>query len=144
MAIRTFRTYSDSVEANIALSKLQANAIPCFLTNERVNDLLWHMKVGLGGIQLMVDENDFEKAYKVLSSENTPITDEETGDIICSYCGSNNIKYGPQTNAKLNLVGFLKLLISLIIMTPAPVANRQYHCFNCEKDFDKGTKNKIS
>lgn len=57
MAIKSFRTYSDTVEANIALTKLQANDIPCFLTNEHMNDLLWHMKVGLGGIRLMLNED---------------------------------------------------------------------------------------
>ena len=135
MAIKTYRIYSDSTEANIALTKLQANDIPCFLTNEQMNDLLWHIKIGLGGVRLMLHDTDFDKANQVLSIEPTAITDEQSGDIVCTNCGSNNIKLGPEVKTKFGVTSFFRLIFSLILLVPAPIAIRSFHCFNCEKDF---------
>jgi len=139
MAIKTYKTFSDSTEANIALTKLQANNVPCFLTNEQMNDLLWHMKIGLGGVRLMLNDYDFEKANQILSPEPTPITDEQSGELTCPQCGSNNVKFGPEVNPKLSIIGFFRLLFYLILLVPAPIPIKSYHCFNCELDFRTNT-----
>jgi predicted RNA-binding Zn-ribbon protein involved in translation (DUF1610 family) len=137
MAIKTFSTYSDTVEANIALSKLQANDIACFLTNEQMNDLMWHMKVGLGGVRLMLHDYDFEQANEILALDSITITEEPSGDISCPNCGANNVKAGPQTKDKLGVIGGIKLFFSLIFLTPVPIQTTAYHCFNCEFEFDE-------
>ena len=132
MAIKTFKSFTDSIEANIVLSKLQANSIPCFLTNEHTNDLLWHMNIATGGIRLMLHDYDFERAREVLAYEPMPISNETQGTLQCPNCRSNNIKYGPQTQSKYSWWG---LILSLLFVAPAPVIRKGFHCFNCGLDF---------
>ena len=132
MPIKAFRAYSDATEANIVLGKLQANGVPCFLTNEHTNGLLWHMSIAIGGIQLMLHDNDFDRALEILSEEPTPITNEERGTVRCPNCGSNNVKFGPKTRSKYGVWG---LIASLVFVVPAPVVRKGFHCFYCELDF---------
>ncbi len=134
--IKIFRVYNESIEANIALTKLQANDVPCFLTNEQMNNLLWHMTFAMGGIRLMVQEEDFEKANRILSIDPIQITNESNGEIVCPNCRSNNINYG-SLKSKPSLFG---LILSLLFFLPAPITKKGYHCFNCELDFEKEEK----
>jgi len=110
-----------------------------------MNDLLWHMKVGLGGIRLMLNDYDFKKATRILSTEPTPITEEQSGVTTCPRCGSNNVNFGPEVNPEFGIIGFFRLLFSLIFILPAPIPIKRYHCFNCELDFQTSTdESKIS
>lgn len=135
MPIITYKTFSDTSEANIASTKLLANNIPCFLTNEQMNDLLWHMKIGLGGVRLILNDYDIEKAAEILSLEPPSITDEQHGLLKCPQCKSNNINFTTEIKPKFGIIGLFKLLFSLILLMPAPIATKKYHCFSCEMDF---------
>lgn len=132
MSIKPIASYTDSIEANIALSKLQANDIPCFLTNELTNDMLWHMSQAMGGIKLMVHEDNFDKAQEVLLEQPLEVLEDDNSNIQCPNCGSTNVKFGTQTKLKYDWLG---LLVSIIIFSPAPISNKGYHCFKCGEDF---------
>ena len=56
------------VDANIAKTKLDAYGIPCFLTNENMAYPL-PSNPALGGVQLMIFENDKERAEEILNPE---------------------------------------------------------------------------
>ena len=134
MNIMTIRTYADSLEANMALNRLQANEIPCFLQGERSNDTMWHISVGLGGIKLMVHEDDVVHAEAILNNDvaEVELHDEPDGAVCCPVCGSKNVRYGVRTKSRIGWVG---LLFSLLIAAPAPVPNQGYHCFSCRHEF---------
>ncbi|HDR67901.1 MAG TPA: hypothetical protein ENN61_02495 [Bacteroidaceae bacterium] len=66
--IVTLRTFSNSTEAKIVKSKLDAYGIPCMLTNENIlgiNPIYDHT---IGGVQLKVFEKDIERAQLLLGS----------------------------------------------------------------------------
>ncbi|MBN1133258.1 MAG: DUF2007 domain-containing protein [Bacteroidales bacterium] len=66
--IVTLRTFSNSTEAKIVKSKLDAYGIPCMLTNENIlgiNPIFDHT---IGGVQLKVFEKDIERAEIILGS----------------------------------------------------------------------------
>ena len=63
-------TCNTVLEANLIKGMLENNDIPCFLTNENVTSLLPQFNGLLGsGVNILVDENDLEKAQKLLAEE---------------------------------------------------------------------------
>jgi DNA-directed RNA polymerase subunit RPC12/RpoP len=140
MAVKTFRVYSDAGEANIALSKLKANGVPCFLKDENSHNLLWHLQIALGGIQLMLDESDFERASSILLPDPVDIDNELVSEVSCPKCGSNNVHFGPRLRPKFSIAGLFRLLFSLLLVIPVPMSINGYHCFSCEHEFGKENK----
>lgn len=67
MNLITIKTFSDSYEANVCKSLLEAKGVKCFIQNENfiaANPLL---SLAAGGCQLQVNEEDCEKSIKILS-----------------------------------------------------------------------------
>lgn len=143
MAIKKYKTFLDSIEANIALTKLQANGIPCFLTNENINDLCWHMKIGLGGVQLMLDEVNFRKADELLRPDPILVEDDAITTIHCPKCNSTNVNYSSRSQPKFGWASLLRLLSMALFIFPAPVPDNCYHCFNCGHEFEEKEADKI-
>lgn len=57
----------DSFEANIIKGKLENEGIECFLTNENLSTLLpHHFMSEISGVQVLVDEENVEKALEIL------------------------------------------------------------------------------
>ena len=67
--IITLANFDLAIDANLAKTKLDAYGIPCFLTNEAS---LYPIPVnlGIGGVQLMVFEQDKTKALDILREED--------------------------------------------------------------------------
>lgn len=74
--IVTFRTYYNPMEAEIIRTKLEANGIPSFITDESLGILYPVYNQGGGGIKLKVFARDVEKCEEILSEEN-PLSDED-------------------------------------------------------------------
>jgi hypothetical protein len=53
----------------------------------------------------------------------------------CTFCGSEEV------SKPKPLIKFI-YIISLIFFLPLPNFNRNYHCFNCGKDFKYESRNK--
>ncbi len=126
------RKFYDVHEAEIVLTRLQANTIPCFITNSNSAHLLWNMSIAHGGAEIMVHKNDLQQAQNILNEEvENIITPEKSSSTECPNCGSNNVNFGSQTN-KINWWQ----LIGLIFVTgPVPKKGNAYHCFNCGNRF---------
>lgn len=138
MKLEVYRKFYDPIEANIILTKLHANGIDCFLTNEHISTLLWHLSFAHGGLNLMMDLNEFEKANFLLQSESTPIEELDSEEYRCPNCKSNNIKYGSQSKTRIN---WIQLLVSILVVGPAPFISKAYHCFNCGNNFEIRNEN---
>jgi hypothetical protein len=63
--LKTISIYSDSIEANIAKGKLEAEGVRCFLKNETITNNTGFSSM-YGGIELMVGESDVERAKDLL------------------------------------------------------------------------------
>lgn len=135
MDLQIFRKYYNPVEANIIFNKLQSNGIHCFLTNEHTSTMLWHLSIAHGGVNVIMDSKDFEKAELILQNDPAPIEDVEYTKTRCPQCGSNNIKFGSQSEVGIN---WFQLIFGLLMAGPAPVLKKAYHCFNCGNNFETG------
>jgi len=74
--IVTFRTFYNPMEAEIIRTKLEANGIPSFISDESLGILYPVYNQGGGGIKLKVFAKDAEKCEEVLTEEN-PLSDED-------------------------------------------------------------------
>jgi len=134
MNIQSYQKYYDSVEANIILSKLQANGIPCFMTNEHSATTLWHLTPAHGGVDIMMDRKYFGQADEILNIESSQEDQIEdvASDLQCPKCGSSNGLLGP---GKTHRINWWQIILSLLTAGIAPVYQKAYHCFECGEDF---------
>ncbi|NCA83982.1 MAG: DUF2007 domain-containing protein [Clostridia bacterium] len=113
-------------EAALIKGHLENEGIPCILTNQNITTLLPHFNNMLGsGVQVLVDENDLEKAASIIF----PDQDEP---LSCPFCNSTNIKYSLGSK-KLSKMFFI--LISALHTIPINNISKTYHCADCNSDF---------
>lgn len=118
-------SFPDSIAAHLAKSRLDAEEIPCFVSNE-------NRPYGpiSGGVRLHVRQQDAEAARTALLEETVPMTvfpDPDTPEgttLTCARCGSPDIatadvRPGAPTAPRF----FTRLIYSL--------RGIRYHCFHC-------------
>lgn len=66
----TIREFSTNVEASMARDILENEGISCMLTNETFSGIYPIGHTSLGGIQLLVFEDDVEAANRILDNHN--------------------------------------------------------------------------
>jgi hypothetical protein len=62
----TIATFSTTVEAEIAKSRLESEGIASFLGNELASGLMPFLGPGLGGVSLQVAKHDVTRAKEIL------------------------------------------------------------------------------
>ncbi|MDB5024004.1 MAG: hypothetical protein JWP78_1759 [Mucilaginibacter sp.] len=67
--IVTFETYYNPMLAEIIRTKLEANDIPCFITDESLGILYPVYNQGGGGIKIKVFARDLEKCKQIVANE---------------------------------------------------------------------------
>ncbi|RYU91550.1 DUF2007 domain-containing protein [Mucilaginibacter terrigena] len=138
--IITFEHYYDPMLAHIIRTKLEDNGIHCFIADENtlvVNPILNN---AIGGIKLKIFARDLERCREILAQsgdlheqDHFEIDEETHSPVICPYCGSSNVNYGPATEKKAN---WLVMIISMLLMVMPFYARKAWHCFNCQRDFE--------
>lgn len=128
MAIIRLTTCNNIIEANMLKDMLENEDIRCFLTNENFTTLVPAYNGMFGaGIQIMIDENDREKAQKLIVT-----IQNQTDEIKCPNCNSENISFG------LGVKKYKKILIVLMsILNFMPFNNLRntYYCTDCKTEF---------
>ena len=119
--------YRDTGEAMIAKSMLDSSGIDSFLSDENLVRLDWFYSNLVGGIKLMVREEDAETAKKLLE-ENIP----EKFDVVgvgeytqprCPQCGSLDVSF----DALNKQIAYPGLFLNL----PIPVNRKGGKCHAC-------------
>lgn len=141
MKIAVYRKFYDAVEANIVLKKLRANGIEGFLTNEFATNLLWHLNFAHGGVDLMLNTSDFQRADMILDDAPMPVEELVSEGPRCPKCHSNNVKFGSQSRKRINWFQFVSLVL---IAGPAPTMSKAFHCFNCGNNFERKEINSLN
>jgi len=65
----TIARYSQSVDAYLAKTRLDAAGIECFILDENLISMNWLYSNALGGVKLQVELSDAEEAKKILEEE---------------------------------------------------------------------------
>lgn len=137
----TLRTFDTSVEAHILKTRLESDAIECYLFDENINSLNLIYNIAVGGIKLKIKSTDLDRAEEIIKQiEETAYTDEDNATIICPKCTSSDLYSGIRTIKGVR--GFLSALISFSIMVFPPYCKTVHKCKSCGYEFEYKNANK--
>lgn len=111
-------------------ARLENYGIACYLTNQYFTTLLPIYNNMLGsGIQVMVHENDFEEARKLLIDKIDP----QSQELVCAQCGSKNVQLGIGNQKGLKI---WTVLLSLLAFIPMGNIKPKYYCNDCNTEIE--------
>jgi hypothetical protein len=126
MSTRVLASFNNDIEANIIKCKLEDAGIMCFLANENFSNIMPHYSYMMGGgINLVVNKHDYDRAYKILH-ECEPRSDDNK--VICPGCKSTNIKFSFGNGFWATI---LFVVLSLFAAIPMGNLIRKYNCQDC-------------
>ncbi|HUC81378.1 MAG TPA: DUF2007 domain-containing protein [Flavisolibacter sp.] len=123
------KTFMNYIDANIILGRLKNEGIDCWLKNENTATIMPIWNTAMGGIQLMVNAGQLQKAAYVLKV----IEEERKGQVDCPECGSNNVEF---INTVRKPVNWLSAAVTFILGDMALMPEQRYHCFDCKKEWE--------
>jgi len=128
--IVVFRTFRDTISANIIKSKLDAFGVPCFLTEENLSNLYpGASALMISQVRLHLFGRDVEAARQVLAESNLVLQDESV--LHCPACQSTNIERDFPKYLSESTLSALRYLFFGIFSPEKKV----YRCGNCEREF---------
>lgn len=129
-----YNRYYDLTKAYLAKSILDEHEIFSFIENEHITTANPFLTNAVGGIRLMINEQDKEKVAEILKldieeEENTTDVIEEKQiatekETLCPKCNSTN-------NRKEDVSAPAFVISILTLGFPIPFLKRKYHCFDC-------------
>ncbi|MDX2110370.1 MAG: DUF2007 domain-containing protein [Verrucomicrobiota bacterium] len=121
----TVATYNNSEEASLAMARLESCGIDSALQNENLVGMNWLFSNAVGGLQVVVADEDFEAAMEILG-EPPP----EEGIMHCPFCGSGNVRQ--------KTLGSASVIDALVIgnfgIPPSPI-HPEVECADCKQSF---------
>jgi hypothetical protein len=88
-------TFEYSTEAYVTKSRLDSDGFKTMLMDEKTIDSDPLISNAIGGVKLLVHQNDFEKAAEIYNEIRTYQKDKNENDIFCPKCNSNRILIAP-------------------------------------------------
>ena len=117
------RAYDNYFTANIALTKLRAAGIECYLKDENTVTIDPLLSIAIGGIKLLVRKDNLEEASMELNNY-----DEQARSMLkCPNCGGNNFIQVPKKSTQ----NFVAAILSWLFSQYAISAENVYQCSNC-------------
>lgn len=133
--MRTVRliTCNDSFQAQVIQGALNNEGIASVLHNVHTSDVLRGFDSSVTGVDILVYENDYEKARSLLK-ENQMIPEDLK---YCPYCHSDDIKLTVRNGKRIR--AFFSALLSMLAAAPPGTNHWEYVCNHCKKHFDVPT-----
>lgn len=117
-------TYDNYVPAHIAMGRLQDDGIECWLKDENTVTIDPILTNAVGGIKLMVAEDNAKKAWELLNQ----LQREYKARFSCAKCGSSNIELVSTPRKPIN---WLSAISTFLFGDYALAVDKVYHCFDC-------------
>ena len=136
MSLVLVRTYTVSVTAQITKTKLESEGVECFLFDEHTATVYPLFDTAIGGIRLMVKEQDLARAQAILSEvEKTPLTNDEGEIITCPNCQSDRII--SNFNSTKGLRAVVTFLLTFLLLIYPFYLKRVHRCLECKHEFKR-------
>ena len=84
-----------STEAHVTKSKLDSEGITTLLMDEKTIDTDPLVSNAIGGVKLLVHNNDFEKAVHIFNEIRAYQKDKNGNEMVCPTCSSKRILVAP-------------------------------------------------
>lgn len=128
MEFSLLRSYDNYVSAHIVMGRLEEDGIRCWLKDENtvtIDPVLTH---AVGGIKLMVDARQKERAVEILRV----LDNEAKKTTPCPQCGSLNVDFVSTPRKASN---WASVVVGFFTGYAIPV-DKRYHCFDCGNEYD--------
>ncbi|MBC7933841.1 MAG: DUF2007 domain-containing protein [Rhizobacter sp.] len=130
MNFKQIASYDNYMLANMTLGLLQENFINCHLKDEHIVTIDPLLNPAVGGIKLMVAEEQFDRAQELIASAEKNYLAEKT----CPRCKVNSIVVEEKSNTPSDFWGKLK---NRIIYGQETTYSKNYRCTNCKALYDE-------
>ena len=128
MNFKQIATYDNYMLANMALGLLTENDIKCQLKDENIVTVDPLLNPAVGGIKLLVEEKDFDRATALIrDSENDYLK-----EIPCPNCKSFSLVVEEKINNPTDFWGKLK---NQVLFGQTSTYSKGYRCTGCKKYF---------
>ena len=128
MSFVPLQAFDNYISAHIAMGRLKEDGINCWLKDENMVTIDPILTNAIGGIKLMVDACQSEKAAGILRV----IDNEYKAAHPCPKCNSKNIELVSTPRKVSNWFSFI---IGLLFADYAPKIDMVYHCFDCGHEY---------
>jgi DNA-directed RNA polymerase subunit RPC12/RpoP len=126
IAVRSFDNY---IPANMMLQRLEEEGIKAYLQDEHTVTIDPILTNALGGIKLMVYEEQSQRALELIESFESSYKKAAA----CPNCGSENVQYITQQK---NVTNWLSAILTWMFGSYAIGIKQVYHCYNCGFEFE--------
>jgi hypothetical protein len=109
MDVITIATFAKPEEAHLGRLRLERDGIPAYVADEHVLQLDWKLTNALGGVRLMVAEDDVEEALGILKAEPVCTEADAINSVTCPRCENQK----PEFYLRPRRMGMLSLLFPL-------------------------------
>jgi hypothetical protein len=123
------KRFDNAVEANIVKGLLESNDIFCFLQDEHSVSINPLYSNALGGIKLVVNKKDEERAIALLLS----VQSEYKYNHPCPRCASLDVHF---ITEKKNTMNWLSILMSFTWTLFPFYLKKKFECNNCKHVFE--------
>jgi DNA-directed RNA polymerase subunit RPC12/RpoP len=130
MIFKQIASYDNYMLANMTMGLLTENDIKCQMKDENIVTVDPLLNPAVGGIKLLVEENDFDRAVALMKeAENDYLK-----DIACSNCKSHSLVVEEKTNDPADFWGRLK---NQVLYGQTSTYSKGYRCTACKKYFSE-------
>ncbi len=121
-------SYDNYVPAHLAMGRLQQEGITCWLKDENTVTIDPLLSNAVGGIKLMVAEDQAKEAFALLRQ----LEQDHRHSYRCPHCKSPNIQAIEPPADDISIVSAIK---RFFLGKDAREEDMKYHCLNCQQDF---------
>jgi predicted RNA-binding Zn-ribbon protein involved in translation (DUF1610 family) len=121
------QSFSNYIDAQIILGRLQNEEINCWLKDENLSTIFPILGNASGDIKLMVAEDQMEKATALLQD----FVKEKRNHFKCPNCGSGEIEY---VSSPREIANWFSVILGLLFFRYAMTV-KIWHCFTCGAEF---------
>lgn len=112
------------------LQRLEAEGIRAYLQDEHTVTIDPILSNAIGGIKLMVFEEQLPRAQELLQQFELAYKQA----VVCPHCHSNNILFVTQAS---NPANWISAIATWFISSYAVPVKQVYRCFDCGKEFEE-------
>jgi len=130
MNFKQIATYDNYLLASMTMGLLTENEIKCQLKDEHIVTMDPLLNPAVGGIKLLVEENDYDRALALMKEAE----DVYVKDIPCPRCKSLSLKVEEKINNPPDFWGKLK---NQVLYGQTSTYSKNYRCSNCKEIFSE-------
>lgn len=112
------------------LGRMKNEGVDCWLKNEATTTIMPIWTNALGGIQLMVNKEQLQKASFVLQE----IEKDRRANLTCPKCNSHDVEL---INTMRKPVNWLSAAVTFFLGDVAVMPEQRYHCFQCGEEWEE-------